>query len=259
MRTELGINPQLINYNYKHQYSNFKGKRDIVAFMDYDGTYKDHKYPETRDILEDGLVDLRSQYAKSNINFIPVIISARPKERLKEEYPSDVIQWCISQNGGEITKGSPSTNTTNYEKWEDLNASTGFKAKKVQDSIHRVSKLPEFSSLKIVPVGDVVHNPIASACEYMQPFCIALGTIKLDKDEPKEILTEKSYKTPKQVKQFVHMVSKDLKQQGIQFEINQPYLYKNKPYIMFDIASPYANKGQAIKFLLKELDINKKI
>lgn len=234
---------------------NFKGKNDVIAFMDFDGTYQDSKHPETQQTLEKGLAELRAEYAKKGINFMPSIVTARPKVRLMKEHPSSEIQWSITQNGGEIINGLPTPEKADYESWKKLNESTGFNAKRVQDIVFDLAKNPEFLNLKILKVADVVNNPAASECEYMQPFCIALDDIKLGNKETKACLTDSEYKVPNQIKKFVSRLSQELNNQGIQFELNSPYLFKGKPYIMFDVATPYANKGRAIDFLLKELDI----
>lgn len=237
---------------------NFQGKRDVIALIDYDGTYEDPKHPEAKTTLEKGLAKLRKQYAKKDINFMPSIVTARPKVRLMQKNPTPEVQWSITQNGGEIVNGLPTPDKKDYPQWVALNESTGFKAKKVQDTVFEIARKPEFSSFKVLTMGEVVQNPAASECEYMQPFCIKLDEIKLDTDESKEILEDKSYKTPKQIKNLVNQVEESLKKQGVQFEITEPYLFKGKPFLIFDVASPFANKAKATEFLIKQLDIEPK-
>lgn len=251
MRVTLG---PMITSNYN--YPNFQGKKDVIAFMDFDGTYQDPKYPETKADLEKGLAELRIKYAKKGINFMPSIVTARPKVRLMKENPSPEIKWSITQNGGEIVNGLPTVDKSDFAQWKTLNESTGFKAKKIQEIVYNMAKQQSFSNLKILTMGEVVNNPAASECEFMQPFCVALDNIKLTEGETPEILTDKNYKAPKQISEFVAKISEELKNQGVQFELNEPYLFKGKPYLVFDIATPYANKGRAIEFLLKELDID---
>ena len=234
---------------------NFAGKRDVLAPIDWDGTFEDPKHPETRAVLEKGLADLRSEYAQKGINFMPCIITARPKARLMQKNPTPAVQWAITQNGGEITKGLPAPGSKEIQSWIKLNESTGFDKKGVNDVVFSTAKEDKFSDLEVVTIGDVVHNPAASECEFMQPFCIKLDSIKLENDENPEILTDKAYQTPKQIKGFIDKIEDKLKDQGIEFEINQPYLFKGEPYLMFDIASPYANKGKAVDFLMNELDV----
>lgn len=262
MRVALSLNNTKNYYAKNNQINNrqinFQGERDVLALMDFDGTYQDPNHLESRKVLDEGLAELRAKYAKKGINFMPGIITARPKVRLMKENPSPEIKWSITQNGGEIVNGLPTPDKIDFPHWKALNDATGFKAKRVQDVVFSVAKQQEFSSLNVVTIGDVVNNPAASECEYMQPFCIKTDDIKLAEMETAEILTDKNYKTPKQISRFVQKISEELKQQGVQFEINEPYLFKGKPYLMFDIASPYANKGQALEFLLKELDVNPK-
>lgn len=239
----------------RNSYANFQGKRDIISFIDYDGTYEDPKHPESKSVLEKGLATLKAKYAKKDINFMPCIVTARPKVRIMQKNPTPEVSWTITQNGGEIVKGLPTPDKTDLVNWKALNESTGFKAKQVQETVFKITEHSDFANLKVVTIGDVVKNPAASECEFMQPFCVALDNIKLSEGETPEILTDSSYKTPKQIKQFVDTIKNTLKAQGVNFEINEPYLFKGMPYLMFDIATPYANKENAIKFLLKELDI----
>lgn len=249
MRVTLGLNRGTNNY------TNFQGKRDAIAFIDYDGTYEDPKHPESKSILEDGLAKLKAKYAKKGINFMPCIVTARPKARIMQKNPTPEIAWTITQNGGEIVKGLPTPDKTDLAHWKVLNEGTGFKAKQVQEAVFKIAEHADFANLKVVKIEDVVKNPAASECEFMQPFCIALDNITLDKSESPEILSESNYKTPKQISRFVETIKSTLKKQGVNFEINEPYLFKGMPYLMFDIATPFANKENAIKFLLKELDI----
>lgn len=250
MKVNLGLVKTTTIHN-----SNFKGNRDVIALIDYDGTYEDPQNPETKKILEKGLAKLREKYAKKNINFMPSIVTARPKVRLMQENPSSVIQWSITQNGGEIINGLPTPDKKNNPQWVMLNEGTGFKAKKIQDTVFKIAKKLEFSNFKILTMSEVVNNPAASECEYMQPFCIKLDEIKLEKNETKGILEDKNYRTPKQVKNLVNQVEKSLKKQGVLFEITGPYLFKGKPYLVFDVASPFANKAKATEFLIKRLEI----
>lgn len=235
--------------------TNFRGNRDVIALIDYDGTYEDPQHPKTKKKLEKGLAKLRKKYAKQNINFMPSIVTARPSVRLMQENPSSIIQWSITQNGGEITNGLPTHGKKNNPKWIALNESTGFKAKKVQDTVFETAKKPEFSNFKVLTMGEVVNNPAANECEYMQPFCIKIDEIKLEKDETKDILEDNNYKTPKQVKNLINQIKENLKKQDVQFEITGPYLFNSKPYLVFDVASPFANKAKATEFLIKELKI----
>ena len=234
---------------------NFVGKRDVLAPIDWDGTFEDPKHPETRAVLEKGLADLRSEYADKGINFMPCIITARPKVRLMQKNPTSAVQWAITQNGGEITKGLPTPGAKEIPSWIALNESTGFDKKGVNDIVFSTAGEDEFSNLEVVTIAEVVHNPAASECEFMQPFCIKLDSIKLEDNESPEILTDKAYQTPKQIKGFIDKIEDKLKEQNIEFEVNQPYLFKGEPYLMFDVASPYANKGKALDFLMNELDV----
>ncbi len=167
---------------------------------------------------------------------------------MKENPPKP--NFSLTYNGGYIHEGFPVEGKEPLPEWKALNETCNFDSKEVIDIAKETGKEKEFSNLQIKTVGEVVNNFAADDCKYIATICIHKDSIKLEKDESESILEEKSFAVPKQVNKYIDSIKNELQKRDMTFEFNKPYLFKGEPYVMFDIATPYADKGKAVAFLL---------
>lgn len=237
---------------------------NVPVLIDWDGTYEDPKDLSAKKILDEGLKEQKSIYKDKGINLICSIITARPEKRIMSKNPSKVIDYTTVQNGGSIYKGLPTRGNKPLEKWEQLNKEQGFGAVDATAIAFVTSKEKEFDNLDLYEMGEVVNNKQASENSNMRPFVIDAKSVILEHGETPEIFNDATYKVPSQVKKYLDKVNTNLEKSGMNFEITGPYLYigtnnlkgkfKDQTYLVFDIASPLANKGKATNFMLEMLD-----
>jgi len=227
-------------------------KTTVLVLSDMDGTWlcKDQK---AREDLDKGIqVNI---YDTKGLNVLFGYVTARPPVRLMKENPP-VPNFSLTYNGGYIHEGFPTEGKEPLSEWTALNETCNFDSKEVIDLTKEIGKEKEFSNFKIKTVGEVVKNLAADDCKYIASICIHKDSIVLDKDESSIILEDKTFKVPKQVNNYINRIKEELEQKNVNFEVNKPYLFKGEPYVMFDIATPYANKGKAVDFLVKDLKLN---
>ena len=250
-----------ILYKEKTENQKYEKPVDVLFLSDIDGTWlaNSKKTPDSKkikDILNENVQKLIKDAKEKNINLMLAYITGRPSSRLMEVgLPKP--DFSIVQNGGEIYKGYPKDKTQNMPEWVKLNKETHFDAKILEKAIKELSDNPKFKNLKVVGVGDVVHNPEASACDYMKTICIKNNSIK-------RTLGEKYNKTPfhetKQVCKYVLALQRTLQDNGMvkgkNYIMAAPSSFTSAPYVEINISSPKSQKEEAIKFLMKHINQN---
>ncbi len=223
----------------------------VLFLSDLDGTWLCDK-KEARNRLDTGVIQLKKACKKEGIDFQFGYVTGRPPERIDKSLPKP--DWTITYNGASILKG---VWNKSYSNWEDKQANSGFNAKIVKDAIKELNGSDKYKNLTIQPMSKILNSDCVNASKYTQPFCIKNDSIKLLDGESKDLFNEESYRTPEQVENFVNELKGSLNEKGIKYYITDPYLAKklSEPSIVIDVSSPLANKGEAVEFLRKELDV----
>lgn len=115
----------------------------------------------------------------------------------------------------------------------------------------------KFGMMTLNTIGEVVQNPAADDCKFATHLCFPLSNVSLteaektdaNQDGIPDILQPATFKAPEQLLNFSTELNLQLKNAGSEYEISAPYLFQGKPYAMLDIASPLANKGEAVAYL----------
>ncbi|MCA9794177.1 MAG: HAD family phosphatase [Candidatus Eremiobacteraeota bacterium] len=235
----------------------------VLFLSDLDGTWLSQN-PANRRALDEGVQKLKDTYEKRGIDLEFGYVTARPPVRVEKEHlPRQ--DWTITFNGGFIHQGRPGQTGLDgaYHRngqddtWEDLNAQSGFRSDKVAAECRQLLTQPRFANLKFHTVGEVVHNAAADDCPFIASFCFDEGSVNLTPAEQRDdnhngvadIFEEDTFAVPSQVKEFQDALGERLRQDGIEFDLSPAYPFHGQPIVMFDAASPIANKGSAVDFL----------
>ena len=236
---------------------NYKLTTFLLA-SDIDGTWKSAK-PELAKyskILDNAIIQISENCAKVGINFHYGQVTARPAARVVSENITPG-QFTMTDNGTTIWQGAPRLVTRPIaQEWEKIHKDSGFETDRLLGLVYGLLPNPRFRGMEVETVGVVVKNPAADGCKYIASLCIPNESIKLDaaKGETAEIFDKANYKTPSQVKEYMAELESQMKELGINYQISPAYLFSGKPYVMFDIAAPHANKGDAVRYMAKNLD-----
>lgn len=244
--------------------------KKVLFMSDLDGTWLS-KEPKNRAKLDREIGEIRDEYREKGVDLHLGYITARPPERVeKENLPSS--DWTVTYNGAEIHQGDPGDfqadgkflSNPGSEEWASRNAETGFSVQAALKGAEALLKEERFENLAFKTVGQVVENPAADANSFTTALCFNLADLRLKPSEQADlnangladILEKESFAVPAQVGEFVEALGQNLESQGIGHEISPVYLFHGKPYLMFDVASPLANKGDAVTFLQKTEDVS---
>ena len=223
---------------------------------DIDGTWKSPDKIEALDasVLDNLMRQLIDKCKNVGINVFYGQITARPPVRVVQE---NIISpnFTMTYNGGVIHDNGPHPINKILSSWEKIHKQTNFNADNILELSKNIANAPKYQGLKIETVGQVVKNPAADGCKFISSICIHNDSIVLDasKGETNEIFDKAKYKTPSQVKDFMTDLETQLKAQGVKYKISPAYLFAGKPIVMFDIAAPNANKGDAVNYLAKKI------
>ena len=230
------------------------GTPRVVILSDLDGTWVG-KDKEALQKLNEGIKRTCFDYTNAGLKVVWGYITARPPSRTIKSGAVMPPDLSVCFNGGTIFRGMPTaTKGLEMQDWARLNATSGFQSQNVLEMAKDLTKSSKFSNLKTQTVGEVVGNPDADACNYVATVCIENESIKLVANETSDMFKEESFKVPNQVKEFLSELEQKTKSKNIEYKITGPYLFSGKPYVMFDIAAPHANKGEAVNFLTKNYD-----
>ena len=238
-------------------------RKNVLFMSDLDGTWLS-KNPENRARLDREILEIRDEYESKGVSLSFGYITARPPQRVETENlpPSD---WTVTYNGAQINPGDPGDfdsegNFVAHEQnqaWVDKNAATGFSAEKSTETVRNLLQDNRFSNLNFRTVGQVVENPSADANPFTASLCFTAGDIRLTESEKTDankngtadIFEKATFSPPKQIQALISQLDHQLDSEGVGHEISPAYLFHGKPIVMFDVASPLANKGEALQFV----------
>lgn len=235
----------------------------VLFLSDLDGTWLS-KDPKNRQALDQGVQDLKDEFRERGVELEFGYVTARPPVRVAAE-KLPVPDWTLTYNGGFIHQGAPGVfgDDGSYHvhpqlnQWQKLNEATGFEASLAMGSLKHLLGDPRYANLQVKTVGEVVGTPAADACPAVAHLCIDENSVALTAAERvdangngrADILEKESFRAPEQIQNLVDDLSRDLQEQGVQFRVSPIYPFSGKPYVMFDVASPHADKGRAVEFL----------
>ena len=231
-----------------------KEKTKVLFLSDLDGTW----LGEQRELLDNGMEDIRSEYAEKGIDFKFGFVTARPPERLDKNLPA-TADFKLTFNGGRVEDKNGPMNA-----WIEKNESSGFDNAKVQAAFNELLTKPEYENLEYKTVGEVVNNPAADASPFDTSFCLDQETIALTPEEQvdannngvADIFEKKTFKVPAQVQSLLDDLSENLDAEGMGYKIASPYLFHGKPVVSCDVAAPDANKGAAVTFVGEQVGVS---
>jgi len=230
------------------------GTPRVMILSDLDGTWVG-KDKEALAKLNEEMRRTCEDYTNSGLKVFWGYITARPPSRTLKSGAVMPPHQTVCYNGGKIFRGLPnSIKGLDVQDWARLNSAEGFESEKIFSMAEDVIKTPKYENLKAQTVGSVVNNLEADACPSVATLCIENESVKLVADETNEIFTEAKFKVPNQVKEFLSDLEEKIKDKKIPYNITGPYLFSGKPYVMFDVAAPKANKGDAVNFLTQKFD-----
>lgn len=240
--------------------------KKVLFLSDLDGTWLS-KNPANRRALDEGVQELRDEYAAKGVDLEFGYVTARPPERVAQEnLPSP--DWTITFNGGRIDKGTGFTvndkgervKAEAYANWDEFNDISHFDSSKAVEGAKEVLASGKFGAMTLNTIGEVVENPAADDCKFATHLCFPLSNVSLndaertddDHNGTPDILQPSMFKAPEQLLEFSTELNLQMKNSGVEYEISPAYLFQGKPYAMLDIASPLANKGDAVGYLRDE-------
>jgi HAD superfamily hydrolase (TIGR01484 family) len=251
-----------ISSPYKAQ----RPRKKVLFLSDLDGTWLS-KSPSNRAQLDREIFEIRDEYADKGLDLKFGYITARPPERVeKESLPTP--DWTVTYNGAQVNVGDPGdfngnglfTEHQRFDKWDQKNEKTGFEAEAAYGELRNLLRTEKFSNLSFKTVGQVVQNPAADANQFTTSLCFDQAQVRLTPEEKKDlnnngvadVFEAETFQAPEQIKELAQTLGAKLADAGIGHQVSPAYLFHGKPYIMFDVASPLANKGEAVSFLQQE-------
>lgn len=244
--------------------------KKVLFLSDLDGTWLS-KNPANRKALDEGVQELRDEYAGKGVDLEFGYVTARPPERVAQEnLPTP--DWTITFNGGRIDKGTgfevnaqgEKIKTEAYANWDEFNDISHFDSSKAVEGAKQVLASGKFGDMTLATIGEVVENPAADDCKFATHLCFPLSNVSLndaeltdnDHDGTPDILQPSMFKAPTQLLNFSTALNLVMENSGAEYEISPTYLFQGKPYAMLDIASPLANKGEAVGYLREERGVD---
>jgi len=245
-------------------------RKKVLFLSDLDGTWLS-KSPKNRAKLDREIVKIRDEYAEKGVDLKFGYITARPPQRVeKEELPEP--DWTVTYNGAQVNVGDagdfePDGSYTEKERataWDDENRKTGFTTDKARSELMELLSTEQFSNLSLKTVGEVVENPAADANEFSLSVCFEQDNIALAPGEERDknnndipdLFEPETFAAPEQITQLREQLDSKFEEAGIGHQVSPAYLFHGKPYVMFDIASPLANKGEAVRFLQSQEQVD---
>lgn len=245
---------------------NSSARKKVLFLSDLDGTWLSKK-PENRAKLDKEILEIRDEYRTRGVDLKFGFITARPPQRTaKENLPAP--DWTVTYNGAKISRGGPGKKAPSGEfvaqeadkNWVETNRATGFNTLTAARQLDGLLEQKQFSNLTIKTVGEVVDNPSADANEFTAAICVDQESIKLTKSEKRDankngipdLFEAETFTPPKQLQRLVKALDQKLEEEGVGHQVSPLYLFHGKPYVMFDVASPHANKGDAVSFLQQQ-------
>lgn len=235
----------------------------VLFLSDLDGTWLS-KDPKNRQALDEGVQVLKDEFRQRGVDLEFGYVTARPPVRVAAEKLPEP-DWTLTYNGGFIHQGTPGAFGPDgayvvrpqLRQWQNLNEATGFEAAVAMASLKHVLADPRYAGLQVKTVGEVVGTPAADACPAVAHLCIDETSVALTPEERvdangngrPDVFEKESFRAPEQVRHLVDDLSASLQQQGVQFRVSPIYPFAGKPIVMFDVASPHADKGRAVEFL----------
>lgn len=250
---------------------NILNPKKVLFLSDLDGTWLS-KSKANRQALDDGVKELRDEFAQRGVELKFGYVTARPPERVAQEnLPTP--DYTITFNGGRIDVGTGlrSGNSSGYlrtaalSSWEAVNMASGFTADLALRECKNLLNSGAFGGLSVQTIGEVVQNPAADDCQHAVHFCFDHSKIELTEDEKTDangnsipdLFEQETFRAPAQLQTLTAALQKTLAEGGIAHEISPAYPYHGKPYVMFDVATPTANKGDAVDFLRDQEGVGK--
>ena len=237
-RTNSGANPKCAD------------KTKVLFLSDLDGTW----LGEERALLDNGMEDIRSEYAEEGIDFKFGFVTARPPERLDKNLP-ETADFKLTFNGGRIEDKNGRVCS-----WDKKNEASGFDNDKLQQTFNELLSQDDYKNLCYKTVGGVVNNPAADGSKFDTSFCLSQESIALTDSEKADknnngtpdIFEKETFQVPSQVKSLMNELSDNLGAQGMGYKIAEPYMFHGKPFLSLDVAAPSANKGDAVTFTAEQ-------
>lgn len=237
----------------------------VLFLSDLDGTWLSRD-PAARAALDRGVRELKEDFRGRGIDLQFGYVTARPPVRVaREGLPSP--DWTITHNGGSIHRGDPGAFDARGEyrlkpslaEWQSLNEQIRFTARAALAALGGLLARPAYRGLEASTAGRVVGDPAADECPYALHVALPYESLRLAPEEQQDrnhngvpdILEPAAFRAPRQVRCLVKDLERELARQGIQAEISPVYPFDGRPLLMFDVASPYANKGKAVEFLAR--------
>lgn len=230
----------------------------FLILSDIDGTWK----PSTPDgskvmqTLNNTINQITERCKRVGMNVFFGYVTARPPARTINSGVTPP-HLTITYNGGLIHENSPSKVNAISQKWDKLNKKSNFDSVGILGIISDITKNSDkYKNMKIKTVGEVVGNSEADECKYISTICIPTNSISLDKakSETTEIFNPATYQTPNQIREFMNELEAKFKAEDINYKMSPAYLFSGKPYVMFDVAAPHANKGDAVNYVARNLN-----
>lgn len=245
--------------------SNATALKKVLFLSDLDGTWLS-KVPKNRARLDNEILEIKDEYRARGVDLKFGYITARPPQRVeKENLPES--DWTVTYNGAQINAGDPGDfdSAGNFvanspdSRWVEINSRSGFSTEKTLETAHELLEEERFCNLSFQTVGQVVNNPAADSNPFTTALCFSLDDIHLTPQEQvdanrngiPDVLEKETFSAPQQLQELTEALSGRLDEQKVGHEISPVYLFHGKPIVMFDVASPVANKGDALQFLQK--------
>jgi HAD superfamily hydrolase (TIGR01484 family) len=243
-----------------------RARKKVLFLSDLDGTWLS-KSPQHRAKLDKEIFEVKDEYAQKGVDLKFGYITARPPQRVGQEHLPKP-DWTVTYNGAQINIGDAGNfdqegrfnEIERSTRWEHANRNTGFSNDKAYDALHGLLAEDDFSNLSFKTVGEVVGNPAADANPYTSSLCFEQTSIELSPEEAKDlnandipdIFEAETFQAPKQIQELAKRLDARLSEGEVGHQVSPPYLFHGKQYVMFDVASPLANKGDAVTFLQRE-------
>lgn len=250
---------------------NILNPKKVLFLSDLDGTWLS-KNKANRQALDDGVKELRDEFAQRGVDLKFGYVTARPPERVAQEnLPTP--DFTITFNGGRIDTGTGLISgsaggylrTAALSSWEAVNMASGFTADLALKECQALLSSGSFGDLSVQTIGQVVKNSAADDCQHAVHFCFDHSNIALTEAEKvdangnsiPDLFEQETFQAPAQIQSLTEALSQSLQAAGISHEVSPVYPYHGKPYLMFDVATPTANKGDAVDFLRDQEGVGK--
>lgn len=237
---------------------------DVVFLSDIDGTWIDNSEREENVkpalfAINNWVQGLKEKFEKKGIKLMHGYATGRPPD-VVASLGLPESEYNIFLNGGEITKGLSKDKRTRFTPWVEENKKFGFNPDIILECVKELAPGKNRKNPQVKPIAEVINNNESNSCNFMKTFCMVDASI--DKT-PEEIKQNTPLYKSKHVQGYISRLKQKMEEkgqiEGKNFVIVGPYQGFGKEGVVFDVATPVANKGDAIKFLMTSLDKNKKV